>query len=179
MSRRFAILAIVLLGMPQSFLRADDQDAANAAPIAGNDGPLLDRILAADIDIVGDWQSFTLQHYDYCTLEIRKDRTTDGKFRLHFKQWTDAGSWSEKRTATYTDGVLTLNKAVDLLDGTRGPYRVLYTVRANGKEFLVSDVNARNLTDVDQLKRGFAYTPFHPKVRSKTRRKNPLRRSAK
>jgi hypothetical protein len=144
----------------------------------GDDGPLIDRIRSADVEIAGKWESFTLQHFDHCTLEIRKDDTVDGRFRLLFKQWTDAGSWNEKRTATYADGVLTLNKAIDLLDGTDGPYRVLYAVRANGREFLISDVNAKELTDVDQLKRGFAYTRSRPKVHARVRRSNPLRRTA-
>ena len=91
-----------------------------------------------------------------------------------FKQWTDAGDWNEKRTATYVDGVLTLNNTVNLLDGTRGPYKVLYAVRANGTEYLVSEVNAKKLTDVNQLKRGFAYTRVLPKVRLR----NPLRQIA-
>ncbi len=69
--------------------------------------------------------------------------------------------------------MLTLNKKIDGFGGTEGPYKVLYTVRVNETEYLVPDVNGKDLKDIAQLDpaSGFAYE----RIPIRIRRMNPLK----
>lgn len=139
---------------------AAENGAKGAIANGEKDGPLLQRIRVVDTELTGTWQGFTLIGFDYCTLVIEKDAAREGTFQLQFIQRSDAGNHAEKRTATYKDGVLTFNKKIERFVSTEKPYQVLYTVRAKGVDFLLPDENAKKLTDIDQLRPGFAYR--HP-----------------
>jgi hypothetical protein len=148
-------------------------------PQTEDNGPLLERILAADADIAGEWKGFTLTGFDYSTLTITKDGEAAGRYKLHFVRRTDFGNWDEKRTATLAAGISKLNKPVDDFGGTKEPYQMLYVVRANGTEYLLPDANAKQLKTVDQLKRPFAYerAPQSKQLSRKRIGKNPLKRA--
>jgi hypothetical protein len=101
---------------------AGDKQEKDFDPNLDNDGPLLDRILAVDIEVSGKWKGFTWEPFDKSTVEIKKDEKAIGKYRLYFDRRTSCGScqWHEIRTATYADGVFTLNKKIDGFGGTEG-----------------------------------------------------------
>ena len=126
--------------------------------IPGRDNPVLKTILAPEMRITGLWWGVIRRGYEEHTLTIESDPDEKGAFRLKFYSWTDtAGASKAKRTGKLADGVITLNEPIKGFGISKSPFSALYTVRADGKEFLLPSVNAEELKAVDDVKPRIAY----------------------
>jgi hypothetical protein len=133
---------------------ADDQ----AQTIPGRDNPVLKRILSPDVKITGEWGGSRLRGFEANVLTIGKVAGEEGSYRLEFVLRTDYGKpQREERIGKLNKGIITLDKPVKGVGLARESYDVLYTVRVDGKDFLVPAVNAENLKAADDLTPKIAY----------------------
>ena len=126
--------------------------------IPGRDNPVLKTILAPEMRIAGKWIGVIRRGYEEHRLTIETNPDEKGSYRLKFYTWTDtAGAKKANRTGKLVDGMITLNDPIQGFGISKSPFSVLYTVRADGKEFLLPSVNAEELKTVDELKPRIAY----------------------
>jgi len=126
--------------------------------IPGRDNPVLKTILAPDLRIVGKWKGVVRRGHEEHYLTIERDPDQNGSYRLKFYTWTEsAGPKTAKRTGTLADGTITLNDSIPGFGVSKTPFRVLYTVQHDGKEFLLPAVNAEELKSADELNPRIAY----------------------
>ncbi len=102
---------------------APDKQKRGVAAGPQDDGkPHLDRLNAADTDLSGEWQGLTVSGWYYSTLVIKKIGKATDEYHVLFKLNADFGSGDEKRTGTFKNGVLRLNRHIDGFGGTDAPY---------------------------------------------------------
>jgi len=124
----------------------------------GRDNPVLKSILAPELRITGRWKGVVRRGYEEHHLTIEKDPDQKDAYRLKFYTWTDiAGARKAKRTGKLVDGRITLNEPIEGFGISKSPFSVFYTVRADGKDYLLPSVNAEELKTVDDVKPRVAY----------------------
>jgi hypothetical protein len=88
-------------------------------------------ILVKDIEITGNW--YSCDWHDSEGLEIKKEND----YKVTFMVYGDLASWKLERTATYSNGVIELNKPV-LEYAPLMPYKKFYSVSTPFGDRLVS-----------------------------------------
>ena len=130
----------------------------DVAKIPGRENPVLKNILIRGLRIEGRWIGVIRRGFEEHTLTIEKAPDETGDYRLKFYSWTDTGGTKKgARTGKLVDGVLTLNEPIEGFGISKSPFNVLYSVRADGKEFLLPSVNAEELKAVDDVQPRIAY----------------------
>ncbi|MCB9853237.1 MAG: hypothetical protein H6819_09095 [Phycisphaerales bacterium] len=96
-------------------------------------------IRVSSIDLEGSWLGRT--GMDTASMVI--SRRNDGTFDVNFSTSGCLGGWRLKRTATYKDGILELDRPVQ--EYCPITFRRLYTIRANGTELLLPETSVADL----------------------------------
>ena len=100
-------------------------------PVRDNSRQPNKRIVAADLDIKGNW--IAGGGYSCSTLSISG---TGDRVSVSFYTTGCLNQWELERTAVFADGILLFNRPVEEYIGLT--YKKLYAVRIDGQEFLVS-----------------------------------------
>ena len=103
--------------------------------------PMISDIHKPDVEIAGSWT--TLGGFSGSTLEIQEDE--DGTYSIDFSTGGCLSDWDLKRTGTYANGVLRLDKPVE--EYISSPYDALYPVRVGGLDYLISQWSIRFLSE--------------------------------
>ena len=101
--------------------------------------PMISDIHKPDMEIAGSWT--TLMILDGSTLEIQENE--DGTYSIDFSTGGCLSNWDLKRTGTYANGVLRLDKPVEEYGSST--YDTLYPVRVDGLDYLISQSRIRSL----------------------------------
>ena len=126
--------------------------------IPGRDNPVVKAILALDIRIAGKWKGVIRRGYEEHRLTIETDPDAKDSYRLKFYTWTDvAGAKKANRTGKLVEGVITLNEPIRGFGISKTPFSVLFTVRADNKDYLLPSVNAEELKEATDLTPRIAY----------------------
>ncbi len=132
--------------------------------ILGAGNPVVKKILNQDVKIAGEWRGSRRPLREGNVLTIEEEPGGNGSYRLEFSFWTDYSKpQREKRTGKLANGIITLDKPVRKLGLARDAFDVLYTVRVDGKEFLLPSVHAEHLKSADELNPKIAYE-LHERV---------------
>ncbi len=111
-------------------------------PTQINAQPLPEILRADDISIEGEYgYSGT-----FTSIQWKVQKVGKGKYTVVFQFGNCTTMFSFRRTARYENGVLILNKPVmDSSAGNSPPYNRLYSVRFQGKDYLLLDRDAARL----------------------------------
>lgn len=95
-------------------------------------------------DLCGRWESD--RFFDHADLTFTP--TGHGIYRVHVQAHLCNSYWAHERTATYRDGVVTLDRPID---DSWDRYRKLYTVRLDGQIRLVSAASVGSAAERSRL----------------------------
>ena len=124
----------------------------------GRDNPVLKTILAPDLRIDGRWIGVIRRGFEEHSLTIETNADEKGAYRLKFYSWTDiAGTSKATRSGKLVEGVISLDEPIKGFGISKSPFSALYTVRAEGKEYLLPAVNVEELKSADDVKPRIAY----------------------
>ena len=103
--------------------------------------PMISDIHKPDMEIAGSWTTPII--HEGTTLEIQED--LDGTYSIDFSTGGCLSDWDLKRTGTYGNGVLRLDKPVEEYGSS--PYDTLYPVHVDGYDYLISQSSIRFLSE--------------------------------
>ncbi|HEY2251107.1 MAG TPA: hypothetical protein VGH74_08605, partial [Planctomycetaceae bacterium] len=119
---------------------------------------VLKSILSPDIKITGRWTGVIRRGFEEHTLTVDTEPDDKEAYRLKFYSWTDtAGVVKTQRKAKLLDGVISFDEPIKGFGISKAPFRVLYAVRADGKDFLLPAANADELKTVEDVTPRIAY----------------------
>jgi hypothetical protein len=105
-----------------------------------------EKLRDGSIDIEGDW----IRRTRLDSARMRVKHRSSNHYDVEFATSGCLSRWQLKRTGSYRDGVLTLNRPVQ--EYCPITFNTLYAIRADGKELLVPAPNTADLLkDLDDM----------------------------
>jgi len=125
----------------------------------GLNSPVVTEALARDIEIEGEWVCFQF-FWGSRTLTVNRDADSAARYHVHIVQKLDLGDTEYQRTATFENGIITLNEPVREFGkkGSRSPYTILYVLHTGRGDFLLPSVNAEAMKSINELGPHVAYS---------------------